>query len=262
MKLSGWTIIVACVCLGLSAFFFAYFQVYSPYEQAAQYFRDYHTDLNAAADKMPLAVKRVKKAMEMVNADAQQWNQYVATKTPSDSLFSGGVNINENPYQLVVDSPKFRNSAQRAFNAQLHVGDVKVVSAPEIPQPTDSEKDILASYYNFPAISFPVVIWELGAVTVTGRYDQIMKNVRSWSNMDHYLAVVDGLRLDGTSPNLTATYNVTIVGFIRASRGVFPAPQVAIGSTSSSGGGGFTPTSSGGSNGGAGQATMKPAGGG
>ncbi len=264
MKLSGWTIILACLCLGLSAGFFALFQWYMPYEQAAKYLQDYHSDLDQTAQKMPQAVKRVEKAKEMVNADAQLWNQYVGTKTPSDSLYSGGINVYENPYQLVVDSPKFRNNAQRVFNAQLHVGGVKVVSAPELPQPTDSEKDILASYYNYPAFSFPVVVWELGAVTVTGKYEQIMKNVRSWSNMPHYLAVVDGLRIDGTSPNLTATYNVTIVGFIRAPQGVFPAPPVAIETASSSGGagGGFNPAAGGGNNGGPGQTTMKPIGGG
>lgn len=260
MKLSGLTIIIACLCLGLSAGFYALFQVYMPYEQAAQYLRDYHQELDEAAAKQPQAVARVKKAMAAVQADAQQWNLYVATKTPSDSLYSGGVNVFENAYQLVVDSPKYRNNAQRAFNAQLHAGGVKVVNAPEIPQPSDSEKDILASYYNYPAFSFPVVIWELGSVTVTGNYSQIMNNVRAWSNMPHYLAVTDGLRIDGTSPNLTATYNVTIVGFIRTTQGVYPAPGVVVGTASSSGGsaGGFTPSSSGGGNSGPGSATMRP----
>jgi hypothetical protein len=216
MKLSGWTIVVIGLCLGLSALSYALFQVYMPYEQAAAYNEEYKGQLIEARDKLPRARKRVEKAMAMVEQAANQWNQYVATKTPPASLAARGINLNVNPIQLTVDAPKFRNNAQREFNAQLRVGGVKIVSAPQIPDPTDSEREILASYFNYPAFNFPVVLWELGNVTVQGNYRQIMTNVKAWSNMPHYLAVVDGLQINGTSPNLTASYNVTLVGFIRA----------------------------------------------
>ncbi|MFI5384868.1 MAG: hypothetical protein ACHQ50_02000 [Fimbriimonadales bacterium] len=236
MKLSGWTIIVIGVCLGLSAICYSYFQVYAPSEDAAQYMRDYKANLETQAGKQKKAEDRVRKAQKLVQIAADKWNVYVAKFTPSDSLAANGINVFENPFQLVVDSPKYRNNAQRAFNAQLHAGGVTILSAQDIPPPTDSEKDILASYYNYPAFLFPVVLWELGPVTVKGTYAQICQNVRSWTNMPHYLAVVDGLRFDGTSPILTATYNVTIVGFIR-SRAIFPAPSATT-STGSSGGAG------------------------
>jgi hypothetical protein len=257
MKLSGWTIVIIGLCLGLSAVSYALFQVYLPYETAAEYNRQYYAELEAEANKMPRAVKRVEDAIALVNVSAMKWNQYVLTKTPPDNVPSGGINVFENPYQLVVDTPKYRNSAQRAFNAQVRKGGVRVVSAPEIPHPTDSEKDILAAYYNYPAFSFPVVLWELGSVTVQGTYRQISANVRAWSNMPRYLAVVDGLRIDGTSPNLTATYNVTVVGFLKASQ-VYPAAPVG----ESSGSGGGNPAGGRGTTGGgAGPATMTPFGG-
>jgi hypothetical protein len=222
MKLSGLTIIIIALCAGLCGLSYAYWDVYAPSETAAANNHAYHDALEAEANKQGAAVKRVEKAMDIVRKKAEIWNFYVASKTPSNALSSGGIDVNENAYQLVVDSPKFRNSAQRAFNAQLRQGGVKIVASPELPQPTDSEKDILASYYNYPAFSFPVVLWELGSVTVTGTYAQISKNVRAWKDMPHYLAVVDGLRIDGTSPNLTASYNVTLVGFIRSTN-VFPS---------------------------------------
>lgn len=237
MKLSGLTFITFFLFLGLSAIVFVFFQIYQPYEQAAQYMTDYKGQLDVESAKKSKAEERVRTAMKMVQAAADRWNYYVDRKTPAETLAGGGINLNENPYQLVVDTPKYRDNAQRAFNAQLHAGGVKIVSAPEIPMPSDSEKDILASYYNYPAFSFPVVLWELGTVTVTGTYDQIKKNVNEWSNMPHYLAVVDGLRIDGTSPNLTASYSVTLVGFLKGSQ-LFPPPSVDLGTASATTGGG------------------------
>jgi hypothetical protein len=221
MKLSGWTIIIIGLCLGLSAVSYALFQVYLPYETAAEYNRVYKEELETAKSKLPQAEKRVRDAIAKVKKAAEAWDYFVATKTPPESLAAGGINLNVNPVQLTVDAPKFRNNAQRAFNRQLHVGGVKIVAAPEIPLPTDSEREILASYFNYPAFSFPVVLWELGNVTVTGNYKQIMRNVRAWSEMPHYLAVTDGLQISGTSPNLTASYNVTLVGFVRGAE-IYP----------------------------------------
>ncbi len=238
MKLSGWTIIICFLSIGLCVMLYAFIWVYQPNEQAAGFMITYKGQLDDQAAKQKQADARVQKAIDKVKTAAAEWNKTVATKTPADNLQGGGINVIENDYQLVVDSPKFRNSAQRALNAQLHAGGVKIVSAPQIPNPSLNEKDILATYYNWPAFNFPVVLWELGQVTVTGTYDQIMKNVRAWSDMPHYLAVVDGLRLDGTSPTLTASYNLTIVGFIRA-KAVYPAdPRVGGGGAASSGSGG------------------------
>jgi len=219
-----------------------------PVEEATGYNVAYKEKLQTEANKQPQADARVRKAMEMVKEAAMEWNQYVATRTPSESLATGGINVFENPYQLVVDTPKYRDKAQAAVNHQLHAGGVKVVTAPEIPHPSDSETDILAAYYNYPAFRFPVVLWPLGNVTVQGTYSQIMQNVKSWANMPHYLAVTDGLRIDGTSPNLTGSYNVTIVGFIHANQ-MYPAPasfQIGGGSDNGGAGGGGAPGGPGG----------------
>ena len=57
--------------------------------------------------------------------------------------------------------------------------------------------------------------------------------------MPNYLAVADGLRLDGTSPNLTGTYNLTIVGFMRTKSLAPDVPEgAAVASTGMQGMGG------------------------
>lgn len=236
MKLSGWTIILLGLCLGLSVLSYALFQVYLPNEQAKTNNDEVRALLEAEANKQGAADRRVVKAMEKVNAAADSFNLITASKTPSTSLATGGINLNTNNVQLVVDSRKYRNNAQRAFNAQVRKGGVKIVSAPEIPMPGDDPMTI-GDFYNYPALPFPVVVWELGSVTVTGTYQQIMRNVRDWKNMPHYLAVADGLSITGTSPNLTGTYNVTLVGFMKAPQ-LFPAPPVIVASGSGSAGGG------------------------
>jgi hypothetical protein len=104
------------------------------------------------------------------------------------------------------------------LNAQLKKGGVKVISGPEIPFPDESSTTLLASYFNFPPSKYPVVIWELGTVTVQGSYKQITANMRAWANFKGYLAVADGLALTGTSPNLTGTYNLVVVGFLRGNK--------------------------------------------
>src|ERR1044072_239518 len=237
MKLSGWTIILLGLCLGLSVLSYALFQVYLPNQTATANNDELRGFLEAEANKQNRADQRVQTAMKMVDEAATSFNQITASKTPAPSLAGGGIDLNRNVYQLVVDARKFRNSAQRAFNAQVRKGGVKIVSAPEIPQPSDSETDILTIYFNYPTtLPFPVVVWELGQVTVTGNYAQIMRNVREWRNMPHYLAVADGLAISGTSPNLTGTYNVTLVGFIKAPQ-LFPLPGVMM----ASGGGNGNP---------------------
>lgn len=234
MKLSSWVIIVAAVAIGLMPVAWVWLQYYGPYEQAAQYNRDYKDQLENESSQQARADKRVRDAMALVQKASEQWNVYVASRTPSDALSKGGINLAVNSYQLTVDSLKYRNSAQRALNAQLRKGGIKVVSAPEIPFPTTEAGDIMASYYNYPAFSFPVVLWELGNVTVEGTYNQIMANVRSWANMPHYLAVADGLQITGTSPHLTGSYNVTLVGFLKGAT-FFTPPAAAPASTGGAG---------------------------
>jgi len=196
-------------------------------------------DNNEQASLMPGAKKRVEQAKQMVTAKGKAWSAYVATRTPPTNLRDGGIDLSVNAWQLAVDTPKFRDSIQRAVNAQVKKGGVKVVNAPMVPvvDSTQPANEVLSSFYNYPAIKFPVVIFDFGTITVQGTYKQITDNVRAYKSMPHYLAVADGLRIDGTSPNLTGTYNLSIVGFIR-SKTIPPAVNEGAAAASTGLGGG------------------------
>lgn len=215
----------------------------------------------AAAEKyetekgnLPRAKKRLEQAKEIVQSKADEWQKIVATRTPPTTLEAGGIDLNRHAWQLVVDSQHYRNSIQTAVNQQVKRGGVTVVNGPTVPRPDEDATRIVASYYNYPAIPFPVVIFDLGAITVTGTYEQIKENVKAWSSMPNYLAVADGLVLNGTSPILTATYNVSMVGYIRGDK-IFPvvpqgaAPSGTPGTPGGGGGGGGNPRRGGGGRG-------------
>jgi hypothetical protein len=89
--------------------------------------------------------------------------------------------------------------------------------------PPETAATVLNDYFNFPqALPFPVVMFDFGTITVRGSYKQISDHMRAWANMPNYLAVTDGLQIQGSAPNpLTATYSLSVVGFIRG-KDVFP----------------------------------------
>ena len=197
--------------------------------------------LREVAGDAKKAEKKIVDGNKLIKQEEAKWNAYVATRTPASEVSEGGINLNVNAWQLMVDTKRFRNNVQRAINKQVVSGGVKVITGPYVPgiQDNDPANGVLASYYNYPAIPFPVVIYDLGQVTVQGTIEQIYKNVESWATMPRYLAVADGLRLTGTAPNLTGTYNVSIVGYIKDT-GVFPAvPEGAASAPSGGVGGGF-----------------------
>jgi hypothetical protein len=239
MKLSFWTIIIMAISIAVGILSFAIFHQTIPTLTAANNYVQYRSQLETEAGKENAARKRVEKALATVSQKTQIWNGYVATRTPTGDVNRGGINLAVNPYQLTVDTQKFRNSVQRAVNAQIKRGGVTVVQAPSVPGPASTDDaSLILSYYNYPGLRFPVVIFDLGPVTVTGTYQQIMANVRSYKTMPRYLAVTDGLQINGTSPHLTGTYNLSIVGFIRG-KDVFPPIAGATAAGATAGPGGF-----------------------
>lgn len=198
----------------------------------------------AEAAKLNQAQKRLERAKQMVQDKADDWQEIVASRTPPTSLAAGGIDMSVNAWQLAVDSQKFRNNIQKAVNQQVKFGGVEVVNVgPRVPSPDINGSTVVANYYNYPAIPFPVVIFDFGTVTVRGTYKQITDNVRAWTNMPNYLAVADGLSITGTAPVLTGTYSLSMVGYVRGNK-IFPtvpeggAAPAAGGAGGGGGGGG------------------------
>ena len=217
MKLGKFAILMIGIMVFVATTSWGFFYSYMPNVKEVGMLNDNRAANEAEAAKLPKAKARYEKAKQMIDVKAAEWNKYVETRTPPMSLKDGGIDLAVNPWQLSVDTPKFRDSVQKAVNAQLKKGGVKVISSPLVPR-LDANmpvSQILSSFFNYPAIKFPVVIFDFGTITVEGTYQQILANVRSYKTMPNYLAVTDALRIDGTSPVLTGTYNLTVVGFIR-----------------------------------------------
>jgi hypothetical protein len=230
MKISPSTIYIVGISIALIVISYAFFFQWSPNMQNASYWREYRDQLQAEAAKLDRAEQRVEQARELVEERAAQWQNIVAARTPPQSVAQGGINLAVNPWQLSVDTRTFRNNVQRAVNAQLRRGGVRVVEGPFVPAPPPElpVNQLLRDHYNYPAFPFPVVIYDLGQVTVQGTYEQITANVRSWANMPRFLAIADNLQIAGTAPELTGTYNLQLVAFIRG-REVFPSvPEIAV----------------------------------
>jgi hypothetical protein len=233
ISLAPATILIIGLMLGVVAVAYGMFFVKMPNDQETAMYVNQLTLLQTEAGKQHAAEQRVKHALAEVEALKEIWKAFVATRTPTNDLRSGGINLAVNTFQLTEDTRKFRNSVQIAVNTQIKKGGVTVINGPLVPlvDPNLPANQVLTSFFNYPPFPFPAVVFDLGTITVQGTYDQIMNNVRSYKSMPHYLAVTDGLRLDGTSPILTGTYNLSIVGFIRDSS-VYPdAPEGASGST-------------------------------
>lgn len=259
MKLSPWAWLVMGFAISLIILSYAYFHVFNYNMTEAGYLEDHANKLQTEANKQKDAERRLADAQADVAAKDAEWRAVVAVKTPPANVGSGGINLAVNPYQLTVDSQKFRDNVQRDVNYQVKRGGVKVISGPEVPAPSEDPANVLATYFNYPAISYPVCVFELGAVEVEGTYGQISQNIRSWSSMPNYMAVASGLAITGTAPNLRATYNVVLVAYIRGDKlpATLPTGAGAEGTTPAPGAGGGGPRGPGGARAGRGSALTR-----
>lgn len=227
LKLNPWTYVIAGASLGLAALSVGYFMYFKPNMEEASNFDASKEEYDQEAAKMPRARKRVKDVTEKLIAVDSDWRALIATKTPAKSLPAGGIDLSVNRFQLTKDARTFRNSIQLAVNQQMRRGGIRVIRGPEVPVFSMNASDIVETSFNYIAFGFPAVVYDFGTVEVEGTWSQIRANVEAWSNMPNYFAVTDGLRITGTSPKLRGTYNVTLVGFIRADKIAPPVPEVA-----------------------------------
>lgn len=275
MKLSAWVWPIVGLAVAIAALSFAFFKEYQPKMQSARNWVAYGDALQTEANKIDRAAKRRQAAIDEVKRIGSEWQTVVETKTPPGNLDDGGISLAVNRWTLTVHAPIFANRLQSQVNRQVKRGGVTVITGPKISEPPMDANAILSDYFNYPAIKFPVVIYEMGPVTVRGTMNQIRENIRGWAAMDNYLATTDGLTISGTSPNLTATYNLVVVGYIRGSEVAPVVPEGNIGVPVQSGaqpaagaggggpvpGGGAAPAPAGGAGaapGGAGGARQRP----
>ncbi len=244
MKLSPLPIYLLGIVFAICVLLYAFMVKWTPDQTEAGYYRELATKYRAEAAKMPDAKKRVADAKAKIEEIGARWQEFVIAHTPQTGVANGGIDLSRDRWSLTVDAPKFHDNVQRALNTQLKRGGITVVSGPSVPMPPGSATNVVEDYFNFPAFNFPVAIFDLGQVTVQGSWSQIAAHMAAWRDMPNYMAVTDGLTIQGLSPTLTATYNLTLVAYIRGQRISPPVPEVA---GPSGAGGGNQPTVGGGS---------------
>jgi hypothetical protein len=225
MKLAPAAFVAIGFALAVVAIAYAYFYYYEPKMATAASFNEVSDQLDAVIAQAPNAQKRVEEANAKVQEAVDRWNAIAIRKTPPADWKQAGVDLNINAWQVTNMSIPYRNMLQKAINQQVKAGGVKVINGPLVPNFSRNASDILRVNYNYPVLQFPVVFVGPSTVVVRGTYNQIMSNVRAWNHMPNYLAMATNLRITGTSPELTGTYQVMIVGYVRGQEIFPPVPQ-------------------------------------
>jgi len=226
LRLSNWTVLIIGVSVSVIILSWSYFWHYTGDVQVAKDETDLAKSLHTNAGDAQKAEVRKEQAQTKVAQAFDEWRRIVVNHAPPASTGAGGMDMAVNGYYMPIYAHQYRNNLQVAVNNQVKVGGVKVINGPTIPDPGDSGPDIVANFFNYPAIPFPMVIFDLGQITVQGTYQQIKANVLGWASMPNYFAVSDGLALNGTSPILTATYSVSMIGYIRG-KTIYPGLPTA-----------------------------------
>lgn len=199
------------VAMIFSGFFFLKIK---PEREEIGYYAEKSLELEGiiSQDSRSRAVERVRNAMQKVRDAEVAWKQVTTWRTPSAGTF----NMTPNRWQLVVNTRRWHGRAESDLNRWVRRNGVALVSPPRllVPYPTDQPNDLVQYYFNYPALPFPVAIWDLGTVTVQGTWAQIMQNVRSWSTIPGYIASVRGLSITGTGSRLQGTYGLTVVVYV------------------------------------------------
>jgi hypothetical protein len=204
-KLNALTFFIVGVVLMAMIFFGFFFLKIKPENEEIGYYADKSLELDGiiSADSQSRAVERVRNAMQQVRDAEVAWKQVTTWRTPAAGTF----NMTPNRWQLVVNARRWHSKAEADLNRWVRRNGVTMVTPPRllVPYPTDQPNDLVQYYFNYPALPFPVAIWDLGTITVQGTWEQIMQNVRSWSTIPGYIASVRGLSITGTGSRLQGT---------------------------------------------------------
>jgi len=215
MNVSATSIRVAYISFSFTLMSFVYFMHYAPSTETLSQYENYINQLELQRMRLPAAKKRIKKTLDEIKTTSDKWESIIKLKTPPLSLIDGGIDLSVNRWQLTVNARKFRDNAQELINNHMKSRNIKVISGPLIPTPTSEASKIVEDYFNYPAIPFPVVIFDLGEISVQGNTEQIESHIKSWNNLPRFMALTHNLKLSGTSPKILATYDLSIIGYIR-----------------------------------------------
>jgi hypothetical protein len=164
--------------------------------------------------------KALEEARQEVAAKQALWSRISATKMPKPPIDLSKSGDREQMLAMIRlwNEPRITVPLMEKF--ALDTDDVIVTTNFGVPgQPTDPR-----------AIPQQQIEWNLGTITVSGTFQNILKYMKRWNNAPRVVAV-DGFSLSGQSPFLTASANITVY--------IFPIPNPAAPQQSGGFGGGM-----------------------
>lgn len=223
MKISPLTIFVGWLAIAMITLTYGFSKRAPIMEEVANYIK-YRDGMIQQQKLWPQAVKKVNDATTLGKKEVAEWQQISSSQTLPAPPMAGSIDLSMDDEHLAEHIVDYRNQLQEMLNNQVKAGGVTVIQGPVIPPPPTTGDQIVSTYFHFPPQTAPVLVFDLGSVTVQGTFAQISENMKAWSRMPHFLAVADGLRMQGTAPKLTATYQVSIVGFVAvpSTKYIFP----------------------------------------
>jgi hypothetical protein len=221
-KVSGYVWVVCGVVLMAVTWAGFWWLKIGPEREEIKAYREVNQKLDTIISKQSqeAARKRVADALQAVNEAQIEWKRIAETKTPSRGRF----NLLDHRWQLTVNARQWHSNVERDLKQWIARSGVRVLAptneageiGPFVPYPTDNANELVEFYFNYPALPYPVAIWDLGTITVEGTYDQIVRHVRSWNDIPGYIASVRGLSIEGTNNRLRGRYNLVVVAYVNS----------------------------------------------
>lgn len=168
--------------------------------------------------KYKRAKKRDVEVRKKINQLENQWEGIVTLYTPSKDPHKGGIDLSNNRWQITADVQNYAHYLQRTLNSFMIQGGVSLVKAPLVPQPPVSAIDVVEQYFNYPSISFPVAVLEMGEVCIKGTYVQIMEHLKGWKKFKEAIPIIHQIKIAGTTPDLYAFYQLALVIYVKADK--------------------------------------------
>jgi hypothetical protein len=218
MKLASrdYCYIGASCCIIVLAY--SFFYKIAPLNEQINSYKEYNEKLSFEFSKLSLARKRVELAKKTLVDLSNEWQEIVEKMTPVTSVRNGGIDLSVNRWQLTVDARRYRDALQLRLNQQMRSTGVHIVRGPEVAFPPLTAGEIVESYFNYPAIPFPIAIFNLGTVEVEGTLEQINGHVTAWNQFKNCIALTHNLTIKGTAPRLTASYHLSLLSYVRGNK--------------------------------------------
>ncbi|MDW8106739.1 MAG: hypothetical protein RMK45_04570 [Armatimonadota bacterium] len=197
-----------------------------PALQNIAYYRENIQQLEAKVAQIPRAQRLVQRAQERVRQAERDLARIERTKMPKNTI---DLSDRLKAWMQYPDMVREIGIKLRVWPERTGVQRLYEVNLP--PPPNDPN-----------AIPTLALVFPIGQVQVrAASFESLLNHVRKWNEVPNLVVLVDGLAIQGMSPELYGSYTLTVFVYPRLSKGqvgpnVPSSPQQATGTTPALGG--------------------------